>query len=108
KIKGAAAGGRCRNVSSVAEPLRHPARSRAGTGHGADTLVSIREEARRERLLDMEHRVRPYRAACFVILFVALALGGSTHQWWWAIPLTIGFAGFAIADRFMASSARPA
>jgi diguanylate cyclase (GGDEF)-like protein len=94
-------------VSSTAETLKQPAAYR-GASNGADTLISIREEARRERLLDMEHRVRPYRAACFVILFVALALGGSTHEWWWAIPLTIGFAGFAVADRFMVASARPA
>jgi hypothetical protein len=86
--------------------LKRPAASR-GAGNG-DSLISIHEEARRERLLDMEHRVRPYRAACFVILFVALALGGSTHEWWWAIPLAIGFAGFAVADRFIAASSHPA
>ena len=49
-----------------------------------ETLVSIHEEARRERLLDMEERVRRYRLACFGILAVALAVGGgSSVGYWW-------------------------
>ena len=43
-----------------------------------DTLVSIHEEARRERLLDMEDRLRRYRFACFAILALALAVGGGS------------------------------
>jgi PleD family two-component response regulator len=31
------------------------------------TLVSIHQETRRERLLDMETRLRRYRTACFAI-----------------------------------------
>jgi diguanylate cyclase (GGDEF)-like protein len=74
-----------------------------------ETLVSIREEARRERLLDMETRVRRYRTACFAILALSIALGGSSDVgWWWVVPLALGFAGFAVADRFMRTSARPA
>ena len=75
---------------------------------GAETLVAIHEEARRERLLDMELRVRRYRLACFGILALALAAGGSSIGWWWAAPLATGLAGFAIADRFMRHSPRPA
>jgi diguanylate cyclase (GGDEF)-like protein len=75
----------------------------------AETLVSIHEEARRERLLDMEDRVRRYRLACFGILAVALAVGGSDEVGFWWIPLLLaGLAGFAVADRFMRSSRRPA
>jgi diguanylate cyclase (GGDEF)-like protein len=77
-------------------------------GPNAETLVSLHEEARRERLLDMEQRVRPYRAACFVILALALAVGGTSIGWWWVAPLAAGFAGFAVADRFMRTSPRPA
>jgi diguanylate cyclase (GGDEF)-like protein len=73
-----------------------------------ETLVSIRDETRRERLLDMELRVRRYRVPCFAILFAALALGGSDTGWLWVAPLAIGFAGFAVADRFMRSSSHPA
>lgn len=63
--------------------------------------------ARRERLLDMEQRVRRYRAACFAILALALASAGPAVGWLWLIPLAAGFAGFAIADHFMQASERP-
>jgi len=74
-----------------------------------ETLVSIHEEARRERLLDMEERVSRYRLACFGILALALAVGGgSSVGWWWVPLLAAGLAGFWIADRFMRTSSRPA
>jgi diguanylate cyclase (GGDEF)-like protein len=73
------------------------------------TLVSIHEEARRERLLDMEERVRRYRLACFAILALALTVGGgSAIGYWWVPLLAAGLAGFWVADRFMRSSAHPA
>lgn len=68
--------------------------------------TSLRE-CRRERLLDMERRVGRYRAACFAILALALASAGPEVGWLWLIPLAAGFAGFAIADRFMKNSDRP-
>jgi diguanylate cyclase (GGDEF)-like protein len=75
----------------------------------AETLVSIHKEARRERLLDMEERVRRYRLACFGILALALAVGGGDEVgYWWILMLGVGLIGFAIADRFMRTSARPA
>jgi diguanylate cyclase (GGDEF)-like protein len=78
-------------------------------GKNRDTLVSIHEEARRERLLDMEERVRRYRLACFGILALALVAGGdSSASYWWILLLVAGLAGFAVADRFMRNSARPA
>jgi diguanylate cyclase (GGDEF)-like protein len=74
-----------------------------------ETLVSIHEEARRERLLDMEKRVRRYRLACFGILALALAVGGGDEVGYWWVPLLAGgLAGFAVADRFMRTSSRPA
>jgi diguanylate cyclase (GGDEF)-like protein len=72
-----------------------------------DSLGAVREEARRERLLDMERRVRRYRAACFVILALALASAGPEVGWAWLVPLALGFGGFLVADRFMQSSPRP-
>ena len=73
-----------------------------------ETLVSIHEEARRERLLDMERRVGRYRLACFGILALALALGGSSSVGFWWIPLLgVGLAGFWVADHFMRTSSRP-
>ncbi len=74
-----------------------------------ETLVSIHEEARRERLIDMEERVRRYRLACFGILALALAVGGGEEVGFWWVPLLVaGLAGFWIAGRFMRRSARPA
>ena len=70
------------------------------------TVDSIRA-ARRDRLLDMERRVRRYRAACFAILALALASAGPAVGWLWLLPLGAGFAGFAVADRFMQASERP-
>jgi hypothetical protein len=74
-----------------------------------ETLVSIHEEARRERLLDMERRVSRYRLACFGILALALAVGGGASVGFWWVPLlAAGLAGFWVADRFMRTSSRPA
>ncbi len=75
--------------------------------HPSESLAGARKDARRERLLDMEQRVRRYRAACFAILALALASAGPSVGWLWLAPLAAGFAGFAIADRFMRTSERP-
>lgn len=69
--------------------------------------MATRNAARRERLLDMEVRLRPYRFACFAILAVGLIAFSSELGWWWTIPLTVGLAGFAVADMFMRNSAHP-
>jgi diguanylate cyclase (GGDEF)-like protein len=73
-----------------------------------ESLVAIRDDARRERLIDMELRLRRYRFACFAILAVGLALVSGDLGWWWVAPLAVGLAGFAVADRFMRSSSHPA
>ena len=87
-------------------PASAPRRRRSAP---PETLVSIHEEARRERLLDMETRVRRYRTACFAILALSIALGGSSEVGWaWVPLLAAGIVGFAVADRFMRTSAHPA
>jgi diguanylate cyclase (GGDEF)-like protein len=73
----------------------------------SESLSAIRKEARRERLLDMERRVRRYRTACFAILALALASAGPQVGWAWLAPLAAGLCGFAVADRFMQTSPRP-
>jgi diguanylate cyclase (GGDEF)-like protein len=73
-----------------------------------ESLVAIRDNARRERLIDMELRMRRYRLACFVILAIGLAAISSDIGWWWTVPLAVGLAGFSVADRFMRSSTHPA
>ncbi|HEX7245742.1 MAG TPA: diguanylate cyclase [Solirubrobacterales bacterium] len=72
-----------------------------------DSLAEMRDDARRERLLDMQVRLRPYRTACFAILALALVSASSEVGWWWVVPLGAGFAGFMVADRFMRNSSHP-
>lgn len=73
-----------------------------------DSLTASRNDARRERLIDMELRLRPYRFACFAILAIGLAAFSSEIGWWWTVPLAAGLAGFAVADSFMRNSEHPA
>jgi diguanylate cyclase (GGDEF)-like protein len=73
-----------------------------------ESLSAIREEACRERLLDMEMRLGRYRLACFAILALALASVGNEIGWWWIVPLLAGLGGFTVADRFMRASRHPA
>jgi diguanylate cyclase (GGDEF)-like protein len=90
--------------------ISRPARlapEHADLGRPKESLVAIRDDARRERLIDMEIRLRPYRFACFAILAAALVAFSSQLGWWWAVPLVVGLAGFAVADSFMRASARP-
>jgi len=74
----------------------------------SESLLAIRDDARRERLLDMEVRLRPYRFASFAVLALALTTVGSEIGWWWIVPLLVGIGGFAVADSFMRSSEHPA
>jgi len=101
-------------VRETSRILRSPSRRTADSSldrsvslHSVESLSHIRAEARRERLLDMEERVRPYRTVCFAILALALASVGPQVGWWWVAPLAVGFLGFAVADRFMRASERP-
>jgi diguanylate cyclase (GGDEF)-like protein len=75
---------------------------------GNDFLAEIRESARRERLIDMEMRLRRYRAGCFAILAIGLVPMAPDLGWWLFAPMALGFAGFAVADRFLRRSAHPA
>jgi diguanylate cyclase (GGDEF)-like protein len=86
-----------------ASRLTHP-----GESGQKESLAAIRDEARRERLLDMEVRLRPYRFGCFAILALALTTVGAEIGWWWIAPLLAGLGGFAVADSFMRSSEHPA
>jgi diguanylate cyclase (GGDEF)-like protein len=86
-----------------------PARGYAAPPAGQkESLGAVRAAARRERLLDMEIRLRRYRFACFAILAAALVPVSSEVGWWWMAPLAAGLAGFAVADSFMRTSSHPA
>jgi len=73
-----------------------------------DSLAEMRSDARRERLLDMQVRLRPYRTACFLILALGLVSVSSEVGWWWIAPLVGGFIAFSLADRMLQASAHPA
>jgi diguanylate cyclase (GGDEF)-like protein len=65
------------------------------------------DQAARERMLDMEARVRPYRQRTFAILAVAIASAAPWIGWWpllFLIPSTIFFAA---ADRALHRATRP-
>src|SRR5260221_7863810 len=89
--------------------MRNVVRLSAETGRPtAESLTAARDDARRERLLDMELRLRPYRFACFAILAIGLAAFSSELGWWWTIPLTAGLAGVFVRPHFLAHTPPPA
>lgn len=94
-------------AARISQPIRPPA-EREPIDPPKESLVAVRDDARRERLRDMEVRLRPYRFVAFAILALALTAVGSDVGWWWIAPLLAGLAGFAVADSFMRHSDRPA
>jgi diguanylate cyclase (GGDEF)-like protein len=89
---------RPRGSAEAAPPARPP----------KESLVAAREAARRERLLDMQRRLRPYRSATFAVLFVGLAAVSPEIGWWWILPLAVGMVSFPVVDHFVAKSDHPA
>jgi diguanylate cyclase (GGDEF)-like protein len=61
----------------------------------------------RERLLDMEPRLKPLRAWSFAVLAVALLACGPWVGWWTLIPLGVAGAAFVVTDLGLRSSPRP-
>ncbi len=72
-----------------------------------ESLASMRDEVRRERLLDMEGRLKRYRLITFGILGLALLAMGPRLGWEWLAPLVVALAGFVVADHFLERSPRP-
>jgi diguanylate cyclase (GGDEF)-like protein len=66
-----------------------------------------REELDRERLLDMEQRLRPRRVASMAILGVALVAAGPWLGFWTIIPLLGSGLFFAVMSRGTAKAVRP-
>ena len=61
----------------------------------------------RERLLDMEQRLRPVRRAALAVLAVALLLSGPWIGWWTMVPLVFAAFLFTVADRKLLTAKRP-
>src|SRR5436309_12254936 len=65
------------------------------------------DEMDRERLLDMEERIKPVRAIAMCILGIALIAAGPWIGWWTLIPLVVAGALFGIADATLDRWERP-
>ena len=68
----------------------------------------LRAQLDRERLVDIETRLVPYRRSAFLVLAVALLSCGPFLGWWCLVPLGVAAIGFVVADHFLAQSENPA
>ena len=66
-----------------------------------------RDDLDRDRMLDMEERVRPVRQRAFLIIALALVATGPWLGWWPVLFLIPGSLAFAAADKLMPRMARP-
>ena len=66
-----------------------------------------RDDMDRERLLDMEERLKPVRRVAMGVLAAALIAGGPWLGWWTLVPLAFAFGLFLLADRKLAGAKRP-
>lgn len=76
-------------------------------GNEGDRARLDETQLRRERLLDLEERIRPYRLAAFVVLGLALLVTGPFEGWWWLIPLFAALGAFSVGDKLRERSGRP-
>jgi diguanylate cyclase (GGDEF)-like protein len=66
-----------------------------------------RDDFDRERLLDMEERIKPVRRVAMGILAVALIAGAPWIGWWTLLPLAVAAGFFLLADARLPRSERP-
>lgn len=64
-------------------------------------------QADRERVLDMEPRLKPLRALSFAVLALALLICGPWVGWWTLIPWAAASIAFVLTDRRLELSPRP-
>jgi diguanylate cyclase (GGDEF)-like protein len=64
-------------------------------------------QADRERVLDMEERLKPLRARSFGVLALALLICGPWVGWWTLIPLAVAGIAFLLTDQGLQASPRP-
>jgi diguanylate cyclase (GGDEF)-like protein len=79
----------------------------AGEAKASVTSWLCRDDFDRERMLDMEERVRPVRQRALAILAVALIAAGPWLGWWPALFLIPAALCFGAADLLMPRVARP-
>jgi diguanylate cyclase (GGDEF)-like protein len=66
-----------------------------------------RDDMGRERLLDMEERIKPVRALTMGMLALVLVASGPWLGWWTLAPLVLAAGCFYLADRRLSESERP-
>lgn len=67
----------------------------------------IRDGSDRERMLDMDHRIRPLRLAALSVLAVVLLASGPWVGWWTIGPLVVAGIFFRVAESRIDGSDRP-
>jgi diguanylate cyclase (GGDEF)-like protein len=78
-----------------------------GSSHERRVSWLCATHADRERVLDMEQRLKPLRACSFAVLAVALVICGPWVGWWTLIPLAVATVTFFLTSRGLQTSARP-
>jgi hypothetical protein len=81
--------------------------SSSGDASASSTSWLCRDDFDRERMLDMEGRVRPARQRTFGIIALALLSTGPWLGWWPLLFLVPSVVCFAIADTLMPRAERP-
>jgi diguanylate cyclase (GGDEF)-like protein len=66
-----------------------------------------RDDFDRERLLDMEERIKPVRRVAMGVLAIALIAGAPWIGWWTLLPLAVAAGFFLVADAHLPESDRP-
>jgi diguanylate cyclase (GGDEF)-like protein len=86
--------------------MRSDCSSNQGSGHSRSSWL-CKDEFDRERMLDMEDRVRPARLKTLAILGVSIALVAPSTGWWPLLFLIPSAISFALAERLMPRLDRP-
>ncbi len=73
---------------------------------GTDSWL-IRNDSDRERMLDMDARLRPIRLRTFVVLAAALLASGPWVGWWTLGPLAVALGFFWLTDTRLEGAAHP-
>src|SRR3954447_18363942 len=91
-------------------PIRLSTVVRLGDGADLPGMTGswlCRDDFDRERLLDMEERIKPVRRVAMGILALALLAGAPWIGWWTLLPLAVAAGFFLVADARLPRSDRP-
>jgi diguanylate cyclase (GGDEF)-like protein len=95
-----------RSVGAATKPPSEPLRSPLDP----DAIPSswlITDELVRERMLDMDRRIKPVRERSFAVIAVTLLICGPWLGWWTIAPLAVAGVLFKLADDMLERVRRP-